>query len=183
MRNACRTESSRGMRAMPAAAAAVALFAALMAVGCNHEPGVSNDAGRDGTEAQPADENPGGSLRFINGYHAGVDEALTRKKPMLLFFTARWCRYCQQMAEEAFAQDHISDLSRQFVCVSVDADDEPGVCQEFLVTAFPTVLFISPGGVPLNRVSGKQPARQLAAEMHAALGAVARLEGGESRRF
>jgi len=41
------------------------------------------------------------------------------------------------------------------------------------VRGYPTVQFISPRGVPLNRMMGKTPAQQLAVEMQAALEATA----------
>lgn len=92
---------------------------------------------------------------------------------MLVFFAARWCDYCHQMASEAFTDQRVVRLSKQFVCVLVDADEEPDVCREFQVRGYPTVQFISPRGVPLNRLSGKTPADLLAMQMQAALQAIA----------
>jgi thioredoxin-like negative regulator of GroEL len=96
------------------------------------------------------------------------------RRPMLVFFTATWCQYCHQLADDAFRQEGVVALSRQFVCVRVDADAEPHICREFHIRGFPTIQFMSPGGVPLNRVTGKRPAHELVMEMQAALQAVAR---------
>ena len=124
-----------------------------------------------------------GGVQFVSGYHRGSDLARERHKPMLLFFTAEWCKYCHQMEADAFTQDAVVSLSKQFVCILVDADCEPNVCRDFRVKGYPTIQFLSPRGVPLNRVTGKQPGQQLVIQMQAALQAVARRDGaGESVR-
>ncbi len=92
---------------------------------------------------------------------------------MLVFFAAPDCSFCQQMVREASADEQVVHLSRRFVCILVDADTEPDVCREFRVRAYPTIQFMSPRGVPLNRVTGKTPASQLASQMQAALQATA----------
>ena len=93
---------------------------------------------------------------------------------MLVFFTAEWCHFCHQMADEAFTHPQVVTLAQQFVCVLVDADAEPEACKQFRVQAFPTVQFVSARGIPLNRVVGKKPGHQLMMAMQAALQSVAR---------
>ncbi|HJT32312.1 MAG TPA: thioredoxin domain-containing protein [Pirellulales bacterium] len=115
-----------------------------------------------------------GRIAFVNGFGPGLELARDQQKPMLLFFTAEWCHYCHQLANEAFVQDGVVEMSRQFVCVLVDADAEPEVCREFHVRGYPTIQFLSPGGLPLNRVTGKQPGYALVQQMQAALQVVAR---------
>lgn len=116
-------------------------------------------------------------IDFVEGFAGGCQRARDERKPMLIFFTAPWCKYCHQMAQETFAQAAVVELSRGFVCVLIDADAETDICREFEVRSFPTVQFVSPAGVRLNRVIGKQPANQLIAQMRAALSALARRPG------
>lgn len=118
-----------------------------------------------------------GGVQFVNGYHRGFELARDQHKPMLVFFTAEWCTYCHQMEADAFTQAPVVNLSKQFVCILVDADCEPNVCRDFRVKGYPTIQFLSPRGVPLNRVTGKQPSQQLVIQMQAALQAVARRDG------
>lgn len=115
-----------------------------------------------------------GRIAFVNGFQSGLKLARDQHKPMLVFFTAEWCHYCHQLANEAFVQDTVVETSRKFVCVLVDADAEPDVCREFQVRGYPTIQFLSPRGVPLNRVTGKQPGYALVQQMQAALEVVAR---------
>jgi thiol:disulfide interchange protein len=139
----------------------------------------ASSAAADPTLARPASPSTEqqvarGYLQFVEGYDRGYQQALEQSKPMLVFFTAQWCHYCHEMANEAFTSPQVVGLSEKFVCILVDADAEPGVCQQFRVQGFPTVQFVSPRGVALNRVVGKKPSHQLMMAMQAALQNVAR---------
>jgi len=125
--------------------------------------------------ASAGDDNPvQGAISFVQGYDRGYEQAQRQGKPMLVFFSAPWCDYCHRMADEAFADAVVVEWSERFVCVLVDAHAEPEVCGQFRVRAYPTVQFLSPRGVPLNRVVGRRGAEQLVTQMQAALGATAR---------
>lgn len=131
----------------------------------------------DGERANATAEAPRvakGNLKFIEGYQPGLTAAQTSDQPMLLFFTAAWCHFCHQMAGEAFTHPEVVGLSNQFVCVLVDADREPEVCQQFGVRGYPTIQFVSPQGSALSRLTGKRPGPQLVMEMQAVLRSVAR---------
>ncbi len=119
-----------------------------------------------------------GQLRFVEGYRQGYSESARQSKPMMLFFTASWCQYCRQMADEAFTHPQVVQLSEHFVCVLIDADAEPEVCRQFQVTGYPTIQFLSPRGVPLERVVGKKPGHQVMSAMQSALQHVARKATG-----
>lgn len=123
-----------------------------------------------------------GNLRFVEGYRQGYQRALREGRPMLVFFTAQWCHFCHQMAGEAFTNPQVVDLSQRFVCILVDADAEPDVCEQFGVRGYPTIQFLSPRGVPLNRIVGKKPGHQLVMAMQAALQNVARRAEANNRR-
>ena len=103
-------------------------------------------------------------------------------KPMLVFFTAEWCHYCHQMAEEAFTDQQVVSLSQNFVCILVDQEAEPEVGRQFRVGGWPTVLFLSSRGVALNRMVGKKPGHQVVMAMQAALQTIARRSDGGTWR-
>ncbi len=127
-------------------------------------------------DASPPDSASDSAQRidFIHDYADGCRRSQASGKPMLVFFTADWCRYCHQMAAEAFGERNVVALSQNFVCVEVDADSEAEVCQQFRVQAFPTVQFVSVRGVPLNRIVGKKPSGDVTLAMQAVLQTVAR---------
>lgn len=157
--------------------AGVALLAAVgILAGCcasEQEP-LASDPPRDVSATPPErDSVLCGRVPFVEGYARGYREAQQQGKPMLVFFTAEWCNFCHQMADETFADADVVKWSSRFVCILVDADAEPDVCHQFRVEGYPTIQFLSPQGVPLNRVVGRRPADQLLPQMQAALGATA----------
>ena len=113
-------------------------------------------------------------MPFIKGYERGLQQATATGKPMLVFFTAEWCQHCHRMSDDAFTNPQVVDLADRFVCILVDADNEPEVCKQFRIQAYPTVQFVSFRGVPLNRLVGGKPTDQVTTAMHAALQNVAR---------
>ena len=112
------------------------------------------------------------NVEFVRSYSRGLGEARDIEKPMLVFFSATESVFCTQMLEETFTDEKIVGLSKEFICIKVNIEDEPSVCRQFHVENYPTVQFMSPKGVPLNRFTGKKEAGQLALEMRAALEAV-----------
>lgn len=115
----------------------------------------------------------GAGPQFVHGFEVGLRQAVSENRPMLVFFTAQWCHYCHEMADQVFTDPQIVQLSERFVCVVVDADAETAVCDQFDVRAFPTLQFFSPQGVPLKRLVGKKEAAMLAYEMRSTLQAIA----------
>lgn len=156
------------------------VWMAVLAAGCQHSDDGAESTAYGGKASGQTIAM--GNLNFIPGFHEGAARAQVTGKPMLVFFTAEWCRFCHQMANEAFVQEQVVKLSERFTCILVDADAEPDVCREFSVQAYPTILFLSPDGVLLQRVKGKKPAHYLAMQMQAALQAIARRESGTATK-
>jgi len=157
-------------------AALLALASLAPWMGCNTDSTQTPlaDTANGSAQVAPAAEGQNQTIEFVHGYRQGTQAAHEQGKPMLLFFTAEWCGYCHAMERETLRDPQIVALSKQFVCVIVDADAEPDVCRLFRVRGYPTVQFISPRGVALNRLVGKQPVAQLSMEMQATLEAIAR---------
>lgn len=147
------------------------LTVASLATGCEIRDQAPPEAVANPARAAPPSKH--GHVAFVDGYDCGCQLAREHRKPMLVFFTAEWCKYCRQMAAEAFVDQVVVDLSREFICVLVDADAEASVCRQFEVRSFPTIQFVSADGVRLHRLVGKQPPHHLIAQMRTALEALA----------
>lgn len=146
----------------------------LTTLGCSQEsPPQATPPSQQTTIRPPQATVARGAIQFVQGYAKGFSLARSLDRPMLLFFTADWCTYCHQMERDAFVDETVSALAKQFVCVLVDADQEPEVCEKFEVQGYPTIQFMTSRGVPLNRLTGRKPAGQLAGHMEAALEAAA----------
>lgn len=128
-------------------------------------------------------------VEFSTDYDEATRRAEAENKPLLLFFTAQNCPHSQAMLDGAFSNQEIARLSRKFVCVEIDVNDEDGekICEEFGVNASPTIQFATSRGVLLQRLTRNQPAALLERQMEAALTSVAwraaRMEEGSSSTF
>lgn len=149
-----------------------ALVAVALLAGCSASSLEGVSSGR-GDSAQTGLDGSPRAVQFIEGYSEGFEQARATGKPMLVLFMAQWCSFSRQMLVETFTDDQVVRLADQFVCIRVDADNSADVCREFEVRGFPTVQFLSPRGVPLNRLTGKTPGDALALQMQAALQATA----------
>lgn len=154
----------------------VIVLAAVLGAGCDSSATVPSPSAKPVQQAtkSPKGKVPADGILFVEGYHRATAMAHEQGKPLLLFFTADWCRFCHQMADESFRQGPVVSLSERFVCVLVDADHEQQLCQQFAVRMFPTILFVSGDGAVLGRVTGKQPSHKLIIEMQSALQTIAR---------
>ena len=74
-----------------------------------------------------------------------------------------------RMVGELPADPVVAKLAGDFVCVRLDVDAVPKLCEEYRVRAYPTLILAAPGGVVLQRLTGLQASRDVALEMSAAL--------------
>jgi len=115
-----------------------------------------------------------GQVAFTVGFKRGQALARSQGKPLLVFFTLDECPFSAAMADETFAETSLARLSDRFVCVLVNADAEPEVCEQFEVRAFPAVQFVSPQGAPVAHLVGRQTSSRLMIEMQTTLQVLAR---------
>ncbi len=119
-----------------------------------------------------------GPVELLPGMSAGLAASSADGRPMLCFFTAEWCGWCDHMKETALRDPAVARLAERFVCVLVDTDQEAGVARRYSVQGLPTVVFTTPQGAELGRVVGAQSPEDLAAAMRSALERVAWVENG-----
>lgn len=70
------------------------------------------------------------------------NEIKSRDRVFVLFY-ASWCYFCQAFLPifEEYAKNNKHE------CMSVIIDDEPGLCEEYAIEYYPTVLLLNKGKV------------------------------------
>ncbi|MFM8805694.1 MAG: thioredoxin domain-containing protein [Planctomycetia bacterium] len=121
-----------------------------------------------------ATSEPGTAIEYVEGYEAGLRRATAEDRPMLVIFRAAWCRWCAELAQGPLLDQRLVRLSRQFVCVGVDADRHADDCRRFGVKQFPTVILATSAGEEIRRWTGCPTADELATAM-TGVASVARL--------
>jgi thioredoxin-related protein len=103
-------------------------------------------------------------------WDAGLREAGTSGRPVLVDVYTDWCGWCKRMDRDVYARADVQDyLARKFVTVKLDAESKAVARYEgraytsrtlaarFGVTGYPTTLFLSAKGAQLGNVPGYSP--------------------------
>ncbi len=108
------------------------------------------------TVNSPAQTTSVPTVAFSLDHDASIARAQRFGQPVLLFFTAEWCKYCHQLADDVLSLPEIQNLTRSFQCIQIDADAHPELCKQYGVTGFPTLICLGPQGQLTARIVGKQ---------------------------
>lgn len=89
---------------------------------------------------------------------AAMEQALARRVPVLIDFTAPWCYSCYYMARNVLTGPEWERAKRETVVVELDADSPVGArwMAAWSVKAMPTYLLFKPDGAELGRILGEQ---------------------------
>jgi thioredoxin-like negative regulator of GroEL len=100
---------------------------------------------------------------------ADIDKAFAQargeKKPLLLYWGAKWCPPCNQLKATLFNRQDFIERSRGFVAVNIDGD-LPGAQKlgaRFKVRGYPTLVLLRPDGTEVTRLPGEADAPQVMA--------------------
>ena len=107
----------------------------------------------------------GNAIEYVEGYEAGLRRATAENRPLLVVFRAAWCHWCAEFARGTLVDRKLVGLSRQFVCVVVDADRHAADCRRFGVKEFPTVVVATTKGDECRRWTGCPSADELVSAM------------------
>ena len=103
-------------------------------------------------------------------WDAGLREAGTSRRPVLVDVYTDWCGWCKRMDRDVYARADVQDyLARKFVTVKLDAESNDAARYEgraytshalaarFGVTGYPTTMFLSAKGAHLGSIPGYSP--------------------------
>lgn len=90
-------------------------------------------------------------------------QARAEKKPVLLYWGAKWCPPCNQLKATLFNRQDFIELTQAVVAVHVDGDN-PGAQKlgtRFKVRGYPTVILFKADGSEITRLPGEADAPQV----------------------
>src|SRR5579863_3069510 len=93
---------------------------------------------------------------FKGTMEQAIGAAQQQNRPLLVFWGAAWCPYCQALKKTVFTRADFIEKSKLFIPVYLDGD-LPGAQawgEKLKVTAYPTVLILRPDQTEISRLSG-----------------------------
>ena len=95
--------------------------------------------------------------RFIEwqDYDKAVSRSRAEEIPLLIHFTARWCKWCDKMKRETYKDlQIIRYLNENFAMTMVDTEKLPAVAAKYRVEGLPTLWFLDGDGRRLTSIPG-----------------------------
>jgi protein disulfide-isomerase len=100
---------------------------------------------------------PSNNIAWANDYASAQQQAAQSGKPIILFFTAKWCVPCRIMKRTVWADEQVAaSVNAGFlpVAIDVDAPDAAAALDRYHVGPTPTTIITDPQGEVLQRVDG-----------------------------
>ena len=100
---------------------------------------------------------PSNKVSWANDYASAQQQAAQSGKPMILFFTAKWCVSCQIMKRSVWADEQVeATVNAGFILVTIDVDDPGAIAalSRYHVGATPTTIITDRQGKVLQQKAG-----------------------------
>lgn len=114
-----------------------------------------------------AEDAASAGVAWVEDWGGALKQAKGGDKLLMVDFYTSWCKYCKTLDREAFVDPRVVDLSKDFVCAKLDAEVAKAATMRYAPEGFPTIIFGSPTGDEIIRVSGYRTADQIYAVMKA----------------
>ncbi|MCF8033767.1 MAG: thioredoxin fold domain-containing protein [Desulfarculaceae bacterium] len=112
-----------------------------------------------------------------------TDPGRAAGRPALVYFSAPWCYLCRKMQRLVFPDPEVSAMmSREFDLVMVDISAAEKVAEQYAIKQVPTVIFLSPAGKQVLRLTGYLDRKRLTQAMRFVAGGAWRTQDWESFR-
>jgi thioredoxin-related protein len=96
--------------------------------------------------ASPPPAERASGVAWSQSYEVGTKVATMEKSPVLLFFTASWCRWCEKLEREVLVEPKVVSELRKFVCVKLDVDKNHDVAMAYGVVSMPRIIVVNTQG-------------------------------------
>ena len=100
---------------------------------------------------------PSNRIAWADDFRAAQQQAAESDKPIILFFTGKWCSPCQIMKRQVWADDEVmSTVNAAFIPVTIDVDNQDAAetLSRFWNGVTPTTIITDSNGNVLQQKQG-----------------------------
>ena len=100
---------------------------------------------------------PSNQVTWAKNYTVAQQQAAQSGKPILLFFTGKWCVPCRIMKRNVWADKQVTaSVNARFIPVTIDLDDPEAAAtvSRYRIGTTPTTIITDPQGKVLQQVQG-----------------------------
>ena len=109
------------------------------------------------------------AISWNNDLNSALNEAKKNEKPLIVDFYTTWCQWCKELDYNTYTDAKVNELSGNFICVKVDAEQSPQEASKYNIRGYPTVIFLNYDGSINNRVIGYKDPEAFAGVMELVL--------------
>jgi thioredoxin-related protein len=118
---------------------------------------------------------------------ADVDQACEMaardRRPILVYVKSANCPHCQRMDQKTFSDPQLAaEIDQTWIAVKIDPQRHAEFIKANEITAFPTLLVVSPDMIEFDRVKGFRTSAQVHKRLDSARRAILAEEGQTLRR-
>lgn len=96
----------------------------------------------------------GSGITWLDDYKTSLDRASEQDRLVMVEFYTSWCLYCGKMEKDTLGDERVVKMAADFVCARLDADVQKAAAARYEPEGYPTVVFATPSGEEIVRVSG-----------------------------
>ena len=111
----------------------------------------NNDVVKEEPKIEPKEE----LVQIVaDDYNKAIKMSGELGKPVLVFFTADWCTWCQKMKKQVLTDDSVKAAMKNYIFVIVDTDKQKHIARKFNINGLPSYLITNCDQSELKIVSG-----------------------------
>jgi thioredoxin-related protein len=97
----------------------------------------------------------GQSIPWGSNYAKALELAKKTGKPILVFFHADWCQYCQRMKAGTLRDQNVVKVMKSVIPVSLNAETDGKALKAKLgAKMYPAFIFVAPNGAKFTEING-----------------------------
>ncbi|MCK5272278.1 MAG: thioredoxin family protein [Sedimentisphaerales bacterium] len=109
------------------------------------------------------------AIVWNSDYQAGIDQAKSQNKPILIAFHASWCPKCREMKQVTYHDPEVIRTADNFIRIMIDVDKQGDIAKKYNINPIPAYVILDSNGVAIDTFIGYHPPDEFIARLRAAL--------------